>query len=831
MNRNKILSQLLLLSSLCVLPVRAQSVHRQLWNEGWTFVLDGATTSQPHNLKTSQLPQAVRLPHDWAIEGDFSEKNPSGTGGGALPGGRGVYAKTFVVPASERGRCLRVDFDGVYMDAEVLINGRSLGKRPYGYIPFGYDITPYVKYNKENTLTVIVDNTEQPNSRWYSGCGIYRNVWFTSSHSICVAPNGTYVTSDVEGEHATLHVQLTLVNPRHGEVCVEHALLDARGVTVASCRQTTRDELLDADLTWEHPQLWDVERPYLYTLVTRVLDAKGSLLDEYHTTTGVRTFEFNDREGFVLNGRKVTINGVCNHHDLGCLGAAVNVRAMERQLQLLKEMGCNGIRCSHNPPAPELLDLCDRMGFIVMDEAFDMWRKKKTQHDYARYFNEWHERDLRDFIVRDRNHPCIFMWSIGNEVLEQWSDASADTLSLEEANLILNFGHSPEMLAKEGGEMSVNSLLTRKLADFVRRLDDTRPITAGCNEPSPGNHLFASGALDIIGFNYHNQNVPDVHRNFPGKPFIITESNSALMTRGYYRMPSDSAFLWPVRWDIPFADPSFACSSYDHCHAPWGNTHEENLLLMRRNAWIAGQYVWTGFDYIGEPTPYGWPARSSYFGIIDLAGFPKDVYYLYQSEWTQKPTLHLFPHWNWKEGETVDMWCYYNDADEVELFVNGRSQGIRQKSDSLLHAVWRTTYVPGHVTVVARKNGREVRQQTISTAGPAAQLRLTADRTAIQADGTDLAFVTVEVLDAEGNLCPLADNEVEFEVEGEAFIAGVDNGSPTSLERFKASHRKAFNGRCLVVLQSNGKQGEVKLTARSKGLASQSMRIRVLRNS
>ena len=506
------------------------------------------------------------------------------------------------------------------------------------------------------------------------------------------------------------------------------------------------------------------------------------------------------------------------HHDLGCLGAAVNIRAIERQLEILQEMGCNGIRCSHNPPSPELLDLCDRMGFIVMDETFDMWRKRKTVHDYSRYFNEWHERDLTDLILRDRNHPSVFIWSIGNEVLEQWSDAKADTLTLEQANLILNFGHDQSMLAKEG-EMSVNSLLTKKLADMVKALDSTRPVTAGCNEPNPNNHLFRSGALDLIGFNYHDDWFAGVPEKFPGKPFIVAESVSALMTRGYYRMPSDETVICPERWDKPYFDDSFSCSSYDNCHVPWGNSHEGTMRHVKNNDFISGQYVWTGFDYLGEPTPYGWPARSSYFGIVDLAGFPKDVYYLYQSEWhPEKKVLHLFPHWNWAPGQDIDMWAYYNNADEVELFVNGESQGVRTKGKDDFHVVWRVKYEPGVVKVVSRKDGKTVLEKEIHTAGEPAQIRLKADRNEIKSDGRDLSFVTVEVLDKDGNLCPNADNQIMFDVQGAGFIAGVDNGSPVSMEKFKADHRKAFYGKCLVVVQSDGKSGGIKLTATSEGL-------------
>lgn len=409
------------------------------------------------------------------------------------------------------------------------------------------------------------------------------------------------------------------------------------------------------------------------------------------------------------------------------------------------------------------------------------------------------------------------MWSIGNEVLEQWSHADADTLSLEEANLILNFGHSKDMLAKDG-EMSVNSLLTKKLADIVKQLDPTRPVTAGCNEPNPFNHLFRSEALDIIGYNYHNVNVPDVPANFPGKPFIITESNSALATRGYYRMPSDKVYIWPERWGKPFADSSYSCSSYDNCHVPWGNTHEETIKLIRDNDFISGQYLWTGFDYIGEPTPFGWPARSSYFGVVDLAGFPKDAYYLYQSEWSDKQVLHLFPHWNWKEGQDVDMWCYYNNADEVELFVNGKSQGVRSKTPDCLHTVWRVRFEPGSVKVVARKAGKIVGEKELRTAGEPARIRLTPDRSQLAADGKDLSFITVEILDKDGNLCPNADNLVNFNVKGDAFIAGVDNGNPISMERFKDTKRRAFYGKCLVVVQNKGKKGMVHLMAMSDGL-------------
>ena len=798
--------------------------QRTSFNNNWKFSLGDVEGASVFTFDDNDWRQ-LNLPHDWAIEGEFSKDNPSGTGGGALPGGIGWYRKTFVADETYAGKKVFIDFDGVYMNSEVFINGVLLGKRPYGYISFRYDLTPYLKIGEENVIAVRVDNQEQPNSRWYSGCGIYRNVWLTVTNPIHVDLWGTYVTTpQVSDKEATVSVCTSIKNEGtvDVEVKVVSSLLDAEGNRVGettSVLPISKDSVgtYQQTLNVDSPILWSVNNPYLYTLETEVW-AAGKLVDTYETTTGIRSFEFSAEKGFVLNGEQVKIKGVCMHHDLGCLGSAVNTRAIERQLEILQEMGCNGIRCSHNPPAPELLQLCDEMGFIVMDETFDMWRKKKTRYDYSLYFNEWHERDLTDLMLRDRNHPSIFMWSIGNEVLEQWSDANADTLSLEEANMILNFGHSAEMLAKEGSEMSVNSLLTKKLADMTRALDPTRPVTAGCNEPNPYNHLFASGALDIIGFNYHDDWFMGVPKNFPGKPFIVTESVSSLMTRGYYKMPSDKPILCPERWDKPYYDPSFSCSSYDHCRAPWGSHHENTLRLVSDNDFISGQYIWTGFDYIGEPTPYGWPARSSYFGIVDLAGFPKDIYYMYQSQWTDKDVLHLFPHWNWEEGQEIDLWAYFNHADEVELFVNGRSQGVRTMPDDKYHVAWRVKYEPGTIKAVSRKDGKVVMEKEIHTAGEPAQIRLSADRSEIQADGTDLSFITVEIVDKDGNLCPNADNLVNFDVQGAAFIAGVDNGNQTSMESFKAPHRKAFYGKCLVVLQNNGDRGDIQLNAVSEGL-------------
>ena len=797
--------------------IQAKDSRAVSFNSDWEFKLGNDTIAG----KWRQL----NLPHDWAIEGDFSESNPSGTGGGALPGGIGWYKKNFFVPESDRSKKTFIDFDGAYMNATVWINGHELGTRPYGYSSFSYDLSPYLEYGKWNEVLVKVDNEEQPNSRWYSGCGIYRNVWMRVLNPSHVELWGTQITTpEISAQKAEVNV-VTSVNIGDGTQLptVKTTILNPQSQIVASSGPVSvnvSDSTATQTLTVVNPCLWGVTNPCLYTAVTEIYEG-NEVVDKYETPFGIRYFNFDAENGFSLNGEGMKINGVCLHHDAGALGAVVNRRAIERQLEILRDMGVNAIRSSHNPPAPELLELTDSVGFIVMDEAFDMWRKRKTSHDYSRYFDEWHERDLNDLVKRDRNHPSVIMWSIGNEVLEQWSDASADTLSLEEANMILNFGHSADMLAKEG-DISVNSLLTKKLADMVRELDSTRPVTAGNNEPSPGNHLFRSGALDIIGYNYHDDWFKDVPVNFPGKPFIITESVSALQTRGYYTNPSDSIILAPERWDKPYYDPSFSASAYDNMRAPWGNHHEGTLRHVVDNPFISGQFIWTGFDYLGEPTPYGWPARSSYFGIVDLAGFPKDVYYMYQSEWNPDETvLHVFPHWNWNEGETIDVWAYYNNAEEVELKLNGKSLGRKSKKDTdgKFHVMWRVPYEPGTIEAISYdKDGNVVARKSNTTASAPKNIVLTPDRSTINSGGRDLSYITVEATDENGVFNPTADNEIKFNVSGGGFIAGVDNGSPISHERFKDDHRKLFNGKALLIIETDGSDLPVTVEAVSDGL-------------
>lgn len=819
---------------LAVCGLSASADDRRLFDEGWQFTQTDSVKMSwfGYNDKTWRT---LDLPHDWAIEGDFMATAPSGASGGALPGGIGWYRKHFNVNKADKGKKLFIDFDGVYMNAKVWINGHELGQRPYGYSSFRYDLTPHLNYGGDNVVAVRVDNSDQPNSRWYSGCGIYRHVYLVSTDNVHVSHWGTWVNAEVQASGAAvfkLDVELDNETGKSKKVTVVNTLLDASGKAVGSSSSAVKlpagasRKAVSQSMTLKNPQLWSVERPYIYKVRTQV-KVGGKVVDEYYTNTGVRSFRFDAEKGFFLNGKNMKINGVCQHHDMGCLGAAVNEDALYRQLKMLRDMGANAVRCSHNPPAPELLNMCDTMGLIVMDESFDMWHRRKTKNDYARFFDKWAERDLTDLVRRDRNHPSILMWSIGNEVLEQWSSADADNLTAEQANLILNAGHDASTLAKDGEELSPNSILTRNLCNIIRRLDNTRPITAGCNEPDPGNHLFKSGALDIIGFNYHHEWVKDVPKNFPGKPFIFSESVSALQTRDYYMMPSDSVRKAPQEWWMPYTDPSFQCSAYDNMHASWSSTHEQTWDVVKHNDFVGGQFIWTGWDYIGEPTPYGFPARSSYFGIIDLAGMPKDVYYMYQGEWTDRQVCHLFPHWNWLDGQQIDLWCYYNNADEVELFINGKSQGVRTKGAHDYHVMWRVTYEKGEAKVVARKNGKVVATDVRRTAGAPHHIRLTADKTSLAANGKSLSFVNVDIVDADGNVCPWAENQVFFELSGAARLDGVDNGNPASMERFKDNRRKAFFGRCLAVVRSAKQAGKAVLKARAYGLPDAEIEIEV----
>ncbi|KOS06753.1 glycoside hydrolase [Flavobacterium akiainvivens] len=802
---------LLLLTGACGSKNNNAIANRKVsFNSNWQFHLNDSIKDND-TIGTATQWRTLNLPHDWSIEGSFDEHSPAGTGGGALNGGLGWYKKSFTVEAKDSAKVTTILFDGAYCNSSVWVNGHFLGMRPNGYISFRYNLTPYLNYgDKKNEIIVKVDNSKQPNSRWYSGSGIYRNVWLETTDKLHIAANGTFVTTpQVSAEKATINLQIIIKNEYAEEKTAKVITTIYKDDSEVTSVETevkipaNSDKTITQDAAVNNPVLWNVETPELYRAVTAVkLD--GDMADSYETPFGIREFKFDLDKGFILNGKQVKIKGVCLHHDLGALGSAFNTRAMERQLEIMREMGVNGIRTSHNPPAPELLDLCDKMGFIVMDEAYDMWAQGKNPYDYSKNWDKWHKTDLEDLIIRDRNHPSVFMWSIGNEIPEQWSDKGAE--------------------------------IGRELSAIVKALDKTRPVTAAMNPPvavnateasiqfvntaDKPNSLAASGALDIIGYNYAHQVWAKHKINFPKVAFIATETTSALQTRGYYDEKSDVEKLWPVRWDIPFYDgnPGNTVSAYDQTHAPWGSTHEDTWRIIKKHDYLAGMYIWTGFDYIGEPTPYLWPSISSYFGVVDLAGFPKDVYYMYQSEWTDKDVLHIFPHWNWKAGQEVDVWAYYNHADEVELYLNGKSLGKKSKQGDELHIMWSVKYEPGTLKAVSRKGGKVVLEKEIKTVGAPAQLKATADRTEIKADGTDLSFITVDIQDANGIFAATANNEITFSVKGNAKIVGVCSGDPVSHEPYKGNKHTALNGKCLVIIQSTDKAGKVEVTASANGL-------------
>jgi beta-galactosidase len=780
---------------------------KESFNNNWKFKLDSVAAYSSSEVNDASW-RTLNVPHDWSIEGAFSKDNPATPSGGALPGGIGWYRKTFVLPESSRGKSIHIAFDGVYRNSEVWINGKLLGMRPNGYISFEYDLTPYLNFgNQKNVLVVKADNSKQPNSRWYSGSGIFRNVWLTTTDKIHVGHWGTFIsTPKVSQDNATVNVSTEIINESASAqtAIITTEIFDATGKKIASGSSKNNiapssgklNITIDQTFPVPHPQLWSVDRPYLYKAVTTVT-VNGKKADNYETRFGIRYFDFDAEKGFFLNGRNIKILGVCDHHDLGALGSAVNRRALQRQLQILKAMGCNGIRTSHNPPAPELLELADEMGFLVMDEAFDMWAKAKNPYDYHLDWAAWHKKDLQDQVLRDRNHPSVIIWSVGNEIPEQWGDTAKNDTS--------------------------GRMIARELVGIVQSLDTSRPIVTANNEPNKHNQIILSGVFDLIGYNYHHEQWADFPKLWPGKKMIVTESTSALETRGYYDLyPADSIRRWPVRWDIPFTNPngSFTVSAYDHVSAPWGSTHEESVKALMKSDHVSGMFIWTGFDYLGEPTPYSWPARSSYFGIVDLAGFPKDVYYMYQSVFTETPVLHILPHWNWKKGDTVDVVAYYNKADNVELFLNGESLGTQKKQVDDLHVTWRVPYEAGVLKAVSRKNGQVFLTREVSTAGKPERILLKADRSRISADGRDLSFITATIADKNGITVPDANNLIRFKINGPGFIAGVDSGDPVSHESFKGDQHTALNGLALAILQSNGKKGPITLTASGDGLQS-----------
>jgi beta-galactosidase len=777
------------------------------------------------------------VPHDWGIEGPFSQDLPGETG--KLPWqGVGWYRKHFELPASDAGRRIHLDIDGAMSYSAVWLNGRFVGGRPYGYSSYRLDLTPYVKVGAANVLAIRLDNPEN-SSRWYPGSGLYRNVWLVKTSPVHVAHWGAWVTTpDIALERALAKVH----------VVVETHLAEKVGLGIATrVHELGGDglpgaEVAAAETAWleidpardrealrtllveiANPKLWDLSTPDRYVAVTTIV-RDGVVVDRVETTFGIRSIRVDATDGFFLNDRRVPIQGVCMHHDLGALGAAVNTRALERQIEILQSMGCNAIRTSHNPPAPELLELCDRMGMLVMDEAFDAWRLGKKQvrgrtaadgpmryADYGRVFDDWHERDVRALVRRDRNHPSVVMWSIGNEIVE------------------LHFNDGWRLAARVAG--------------IMREEDRTRPITVGCNSRTAPFTGFQA-VVDLMGYNYKPDEYAKFHAASPEVPVYGSETASTISTRGEY--------FFPVVADKSQGQADFQMSSYDLYAPRWALTPDTEWRGIDENPYVFGEFVWTGFDYLGEPTPYNSdstnllnysdpaekaraekelaeigrirvPSRSSYFGIIDLAGFPKDRFFLYQSRWRPDlPIAHILPHWNWPDrvGQVTPVFVY-SSGDEVELFLNGNSLGRKKRGPLEYRFRWDdVVHAPGQLRAVAWRDGVKWAEATVKTTGPATRLLLSADRSALSADGSDLSFVTVAVSDDDGLTVPRSKNPVRFTISGPGTIAAVDNGDPTSFEPFQADTRRAFNGLALVIVRTKrGEPGTITLRAEADGLA------------
>jgi len=765
--------------------------------------------------------RTVRLPHDWAIAGPFLETGPYGGMGRLKTWGPAWYRKTLDLGAADRGKSIFLDVDGAMAYASVWVNGRLAGGWPYGYNSFRIDLTPYVTPGA-NQVAIRLDNTPE-SARWYPGAGLYRHVWITKTAPLHVGQWGVHITTpQVSKESARVAWRVTLDNkgstPVQAEVVTELLALDAEGkasgkpvARVASAPAAVApgaSASVEGAATLARPRLWGplpTQQPHRYLAVTTVRH-DGRVVDRVETPFGIRTLRFDPNAGLFVNGEKITLRGVNNHHDLGALGAAFNVRAAERQLQMLQQMGANALRMSHNPPDPQLLALTDRMGILVVDEVFDSWQRKKTPLDFHLIFDDWHEQDLRAMIRRDRNHPSIIMWSIGNEVGEQYTD-------------------------KDGAAVA------RRLHGIAREEDPTRPTTTAMNYAKPDMPLPAE--VDLISLNYQGEGIrqdpefegtdrirtppqyPAFHARFPDKAIVTSESASAFSSRGVYFFPVHPASSSIVR-DGRGGDSTLQqVSAYELYAVDFGSSADKVFAALDRHPYVAGEFVWTGFDYLGEPTPY-YGARSSYTGIIDLAGFRKDRFYLYQSRW--RPDLrmaHILPHWTWPErvGQVTPVHVF-TSGDEAELFVNGKSQGRRKKAPFTYRLRWDDVrYEPGEVRVVSYRDGKEWARAAVKTAGAAKALQASADRTTIDGDGRDLSFVTVRIVDQAGIDAPRTSQRVRFSVEGPGELVATDNGDPTSFEPFPSPERAAFNGLVLGIVRAKpGASGPITVRAVAEGL-------------
>ncbi|WP_105975605.1 glycoside hydrolase family 2 TIM barrel-domain containing protein [Streptomyces geranii] len=811
--------------------------------DGWRFALvnpggitdpTGAYANAPDPGYDDSAWRETAVPHDWSIELTPTTDHGTTSGTGFFPGGLGWYRQTFTLPPALAGKRISVEFDGVYMDSYVYCNGTEAGRHPYGYTGFALDLTDLLHTDgtTENVLAVKVQN-RLPSSRWYSGSGIYREARLVVTEPVHVERWGTYVTTpEITEDRAVVRARTALVNESGApaEVEVISRITDPRGRTVARSSTTTMVEatavptMTDAQLTVPEPKLWDIEIPHRYTLTTE-LRVGGTTVDTHRTTFGIRTFRFDPDEGFQLNGVHHKIKGVDLHHDLGALGAAVNIDAIRRQMTIMKSMGVNAFRTSHNPPSPEMIQVCEELGIVMMVEAFDCWRSSKTRYDYGRFFEEWADRDITEMVRAARNSPAVLMWSIGNEISEFTSTSGL--------------------------------AMADRLIAAVKAADDTRPIVIGSHRHrsvpapgTPGDLILAK--LDGLGLNYNTAaSVDALHARYPHLFLFESESSSETSTRGVYQEPDR------LNTGENHTPGKRAVSSYDNNLASWTMSGEYGLKKDRDRRWFAGEFLWSGIDYIGEPTPYDvFPVKASFFGAVDTAGFPKDMYHLFRSQWTAEPMVHLLPMtWNHEPGDTVEVWAYAN-VDTVELFLNGKSCGTRRfdtkttvdgrayletteptgddktvtsgpwpgsytspnGSAGKLHLTWHVPYAPGELKAVARRNGRVVATDVLRTAGEPHAIRLTADRKSVAADGRSLCFVTADVVDARGVLVPDAEHLLAFEVEGGGSLAGLDNGREESAERYQASTRTAFRGKALAVVRSGTEAGRLRVTARSAGL-------------
>ena len=804
-------------------PCRGQSFHvgRHSFNDNWKFHRGEAEGAEQASFEDGEW-RDLDLPHDWAIEGPFDVKYNARCGG--LPfHGTGWYRKHFQVPAAAKGKKVFITFDGAMYNAHVWLNGHFLGNRPFGYIEFQYEVSKYLNFGGDNVIAVKLV-PEDLSSRWYPGAGIYRHVWLDYKNPVHIPHWGTTVTTpEVTADKASIDIKTDIAGAYSDEkIEVKHEVLDPVGEVVAQSSGTVAGDGSSAtsELHLVKPKLWNLDSPHLYRLRTS-LHSAGKVVDSTETRFGIRRLEFEKNKGFSLNGKPIRIQGVCLHHDNGPLGAIVNRRADQRKLQIMKQMGVNSVRTSHNPPSNEFLDLCDELGILVQVEAFDVWRIAKVPNGYNKFFDEWAERDIKDMVRRDRNHPSVFMWSIGNEILEQGKP-------------------------KEGNR------LAELLNKYIKSIDTTRPTTCGFNNwPGPYKSGMAA-KVDIAGMNYKplSYGAP-VAEFLPNNLVVGSETSSCTSSRGVYHLPIEKYKT----------HESLQVTSYDIIGPPWAYPPDVEFDALEKNPEILGEYVWTGFDYIGEPTPYGgkdnstngywnadWPARSSYFGAVDLCGFPKDRFFLYQSQWTDKPMVHVLPHWNWEgtDQEQIPIFAYTN-CEEVELFVNGKSLGRKVKGTDLTkipvkfmryegdhfmskyRLSWEASFAPGSLRVVGYVGGEPVTEKEIKTAGPPARVRLVPDREVLSAGENDLSYVTVRIEDTEGNLCPLASNQVRFSVEGAGTIAAVGNGNAATTAPFIADERDAFNGLCMLIVKAGKQAGEVRVIAQSEGLQPDNVSLSVTR--